>query len=131
MLKRRFHPYQTLCTNGKPVTTTNENVGNNGNGDNGNGVDGGDLLVPGWKEKHASISEAIVKAERHVNCSTDELQRKTVEHVEQVRKKKVNKSSSTSSSVNTAGNWQRFMEEKEEEKTQETISSLESSKKKI
>ena len=55
----------------------------NGNGDNGNGTDNGDMLVIGWKEKHASTSEAIVKAERHGdNITTEELQKKTVEHLE-------------------------------------------------
>lgn len=63
----------------------------NGNG-NGNGLDGGHLLNEtdhiqgehGWKEKHASDSEAIVKAERHEKDgnkeTTESLQKRTVEH---------------------------------------------------
>lgn len=60
-----------------------------GNCTNGNGVDGGEMLselkdeLHGWKEKHASDSEAIVKAERHGDRNDAEtLQKKTVEHFE-------------------------------------------------
>ena len=55
--------------------------GNNVNGTNGdNGIDGGELIndVQGWKETHASDSEAIVKAERHDDTSSVKvLQEKT------------------------------------------------------
>jgi len=51
-------------------------------GNNGCGLDPGELMVKGWKEKHASASEAIVKAERHVVAQDlKELQQLTVEHI--------------------------------------------------
>jgi hypothetical protein len=68
---------------------SNELDGSNGNG---NGMDGGDMLnghgedPHGWKEKHASDSEAIVKAERHGKDEEDPsaLQKRTVEHFEKI-----------------------------------------------
>lgn len=91
----RFHPYWSAahhkCTlpenYEKPRTSlgctekSSVHDGRNGNG-NGNGFDSGTLLVEGWKEKHASSSEAIVKADRHgKDISTTELQEITVKHM--------------------------------------------------
>lgn len=93
---QRFHPYQRKSPSIYVPNTRNRNNGNHKkcndhvNPDNKNyhnngetiHIDGGDLLVQGWKESNASASEAIVKAERHSNdISTEELQKKTVDHV--------------------------------------------------
>ena len=91
----RFHPYkrpveceENSSSNGQNGTTC---LNGNANG-NGNGVDGGEMMVPGWKERHASASEAIVKAERHGDTHSKEtieqLQEKTVQHIEEWTLKK-------------------------------------------
>lgn len=53
--------------------------------ENGNGIDGGQLYdtLQGWKEKLASPSEAIVKAERHGSDSIPDLAKRSTEHVQQ------------------------------------------------
>lgn len=107
MKLNRFHPYGNRAlfrsrpgkhdkidddvhvtnTNTNATTNTNSKDAKNGNG---NCIEGGELLdsVTGWKEKHASTSEAIVKAERHgSDISTEELQRRTVEHFVKKTKK--------------------------------------------
>lgn len=56
----------------------------NENPNGGNGVDSGELLAEGWKEKHASDSESIIKAERSTNKGTiEELQKVSVKHMEE------------------------------------------------
>ena len=47
----------------------------------------GDMMQEGWKEGHASYSEAIVKAERHVDKNPEELQKDSVEYFEKHRTK--------------------------------------------
>jgi len=62
----------TISTGGKDGTEFT-------NGEN-HVFESGDLIQVGWKERHASISEAIVKAERHVSKNPQELQKDSVEH---------------------------------------------------
>jgi hypothetical protein len=71
-------PYK-IPTGGKQ---SEDNGNDNGNGDNG-GCDSGELLSQGWREKHASDSEAIVKAERcgEEGQDTTQLQQRTVEYL--------------------------------------------------
>ena len=47
---------------------------------NGSWIDPGTIIQPGWKEGHASQSEAVIKAERHPHRTPDELQKDTMEH---------------------------------------------------
>lgn len=56
-----------------------------------NHEDPGKLLVHEWKERSATISEAIIKAERHHNpdITIEELQKQTIIHIHKEEKPRV------------------------------------------
>ncbi len=53
-----------------------------------NGFESGDMMQEGWKECHASNSEAIIKAERHVDRNPEELQQDSVKFFKKHNKEK-------------------------------------------
>lgn len=89
----RFHPYRKLSVsnlynNENKCKTEKLNLCRDKGNEETLHIDGGKLLVEGWKEADASASEAIVKAERYcVDQTFEQMQKESVDHIHQQKQK--------------------------------------------